>query len=166
MLKVFKDSSNEALLKIYFQTYLLIERSLRIRSHHQLTIREMMMVNLIERLAETNRNTPSALAEYLQVSLPIISTSVKSLIRKGYITKKMNHDDNRVSFLQVTQKGKQSNMNSLNLSENLIEKSFKQLNPFELKGLQKLLKMLEKVIDEENKTLDAIEETTTANHNK
>ncbi|MFZ9139565.1 MAG: MarR family transcriptional regulator, partial [Bacilli bacterium] len=103
MFKIFGNDFKELFLKFYFQSYLLIERSLRIRSGNQLTMREMLLLGLLSRLKKNNSHTVMNISKYLQVSPPIISSSVKSLIRKGYIKKTLNQEDNRIYFLELTE---------------------------------------------------------------
>jgi len=87
MFKIFGDNFQDSFLKFYFQAYLLIERSLRIRSQNSLTIREMLLLGLLDRMKKINDHTVMNIAKYLQLSPPVISNSVKSLIRKGYLKK-------------------------------------------------------------------------------
>jgi DNA-binding MarR family transcriptional regulator len=154
MFKIFKDQFNEAFIKFYFQAYLLMERSLRIRSKNKITIREMMLINLVDRLSETKHNTLSNLASYLQVSTPVVSVSVKSLIQKGYMSKKLNLDDNRIYHLQLTEKGKAHIKNSLAFSERLLKQGMKKLSPFDIAALKKAFEAAEIAIDLENQQLD------------
>ena len=159
MFKIFKDQFNEVFIKFYFQAYLLMERSLRIRSKNKITIREMMLINLIDRLSETKHNTLSNLASYLQVSTPVVSVSVKSLIHKGYMLKKLNLDDNRIYHLQLTDKGKAHIKNSLAFSERLLKQGMKRLSPFDIAALKKAFEAAETAIDLENQQLDLEENT-------
>lgn len=154
MFKIFKDQFNETFLKFYFQAFLLMERSLRVRSKNQITIREMMLINLLDRLSESKNNTISNVSAYLQVSTPVVSVSVKSLMRKGYLTKKLNLDDNRIYYLQVTEKGKAHIKNSLAFSERLLAQGMKKLTPFDIAALKKAFLAAESAIDLENKQLD------------
>ena len=154
MFKIFGDNFREVFLKFYFQSYLLMERSLRIRSQNQLTIREMLLLGFFERLKKTNNNTVMNVAKYLQVSPPVISSSVKSLIRKGYVTKVLNPEDNRIYFLELTQKGLLSNQRSFQFSNKLLEKGTGKLSLFDMKSLLKAFRLVETVIDEENQVLD------------
>lgn len=154
MFKIFKDQFNEVFLKFYFQSYLLIERSLRIRSKNQISIREMMLINMVDRLKESHNNTLSNIASYLQVSPPVISVSVKSLIRKGYLTKRLNLDDNRVYYLDLTEKGQSHIKNALAFSERLFKQGMKKLTPFDIAVLKKVFSAAEAAVDEENKQLD------------
>ena len=154
MFKIFKDQFNDVFLKFYFQLYLLMERSLRIRSKNQITIREMMMINLVDRLKENNNNTLSNIAAYLQVSTPVVSVSVKSLIRKGCLTKRLNLDDNRVFYLELTPKGAMHIKNALAFSERLLKQGMKKLSPFDIAALKKAFNATEFAVDEENKQLD------------
>ena len=157
MFKIFGDNFKELFLKFFFQSYLLIERSLRIRSNNSLTMREMLLLGMLERLKKTNNHTVMNLAKYLQVSPPIISNSVKSLIRKNYLTKVLNPDDNRIYFLELTEKGILSNQNSLNFSEKMMKKGMGKISLFDIRSLLKSFKAIESVIDEENQALDVEE---------
>ena len=158
MFKIFGDNFKELFLKFFFQSYLLIERSLRIRSNNSLTMREMLLLGMLERLKKTNNHTVMNLAKYLQVSPPIISNSVKSLIRKNYLTKVLNPDDNRIYFLELTEKGILSNQNSLNFSEKMMKKGMGKISLFDIRSLLKSFKAIESVIDEENQALDVEEQ--------
>lgn len=154
MFKIFGDNFQDLFLKFYFQAYLLIERSLRIRSQNKLTIREMLLLGLLDRMKKNNDHTVMNIAKYLQVSPPVISNSVKSLIRKGYLKKVLNTNDNRVFFLELTEQGKLSNQRSFQFGDKLVKKSMGKLSLFDVRALIKAFQVVETVIDEENKTLD------------
>lgn len=154
MFKLFDDSFNDSFIKIFFQSLLLLERRLRVVTHNTLTLREVMILSIIERLAKTKRNTSGNIAAYLQVSPPVISTSIKTLIKKGYIIKRINHDDNRFFYLDLTDKGKDSNRKSVDFNTQIMKKITGNLSPFDIKGIFKLFKSIELIIDEENKVLD------------
>ena len=158
MFKIFGNDFQELFLKFYFQAYLLIERSLRIRSQNNITIREMLLLGFLDRLKKTGNNTVMNVAKYLQVSPPVISNSVKSLIRKGYIKKVLNPEDNRIFFLELTEKGQQSNLRSFNLGGKLVKNSVGKLSLFDIRALIKAFKVVENVIDQENQELDREEQ--------
>ncbi len=157
MFKIFGDTFKELFLKFYFQSYLLMERSLRIRSQNKLTIREMLLLGFLERTKKNNDHTVMNIAKYLQVSAPVISISVKSLIRKGYIKKILNPEDNRSFFLELTDKGVISNQRSFQFTERILGKSVGKLSVFDIKSLMKAFQIVETVIDEENALLDTEE---------
>jgi DNA-binding MarR family transcriptional regulator len=154
MFKLFSDSVNENFLKFYFQALMLLERRLRMKTHGNLTLREVMVIAIIDRLAKTKKNTHTNVVKYLQVSAPVISTTIKSLIRKGYLVKRINNEDNRFFFIELTQKGQQSNKNSSEFNNYLANKALLHLTPFDVKSIYKFFKISEKIIDEENKILD------------
>ena len=157
MFKIFGDTFRELFLKFYFQSYLLMERSLRIRSKNNLTIREMLLLGFLERMKKNNNHTVMNIANYLQVSPSIISSSVKSLIRKGYIKKVLNREDNRFYFLELTQRGIISNQRSFQFTERILGKSVGKLSVFDIKALMKAFKIVETIVDEENQLLDSEE---------
>jgi DNA-binding MarR family transcriptional regulator len=157
MFKIFGDTFRELFLKFYFQSYLLMERSLRIRSKNNLTIREMLLLGFLERMKKNNNHTLMNVAKYLQVSPPVISSSVKSLVRKGYLIKVLNPEDNRIFFLELTEKAKLSNQRSFQFTERILGKSVGKMTLFDIKALKKSFQIVETVIDEENQLLDAEE---------
>ena len=157
MFKIFGDNFRELFLKFYFQSYLLMERSLRIRSKNNLTIREMLLLGFLERMKKNNNHTLMNVAKYLQVSPPVISSSVKSLMRKGYLIKVLNSEDNRIFFLELTEKAKLSNQRSFQFTERILGKSVGKMTLFDIKALKKSFQIVETVIDEENQLLDAEE---------
>ncbi|MEN9819758.1 MAG: hypothetical protein RL379_536 [Bacillota bacterium] len=165
MFKIFGDNFQDLFLKFYFQAYLLIERSLRIRSQNKLTIREMLLVGILDRMKKNNNHTVMNAAKYLQVSPPVISSSIKSLIRKGYLKKVLNPEDNRIFFLELTEKGQLSNQRSFQFGDKMVKKSMGRLTLFDVRALMKAFNVVEKVIDEENKLLDE-EEIVITNQKK
>ncbi len=162
MFQIFGNTFRELFLKFYFQSYLLMERSLRIRSQNKLTIREMLLLGFLERMKKNNEHTVMNIVKYLQVSPPIISSAVKSLIRKGYIKKVLNTEDNRIYFLELTEKGITSNQRSFQFTERILGKSVGKLSVFDIKALMKAFQIVESVIDEEHGLLD-IEENQKTN---
>lgn len=164
MFKIFGDNFQDLFLKFYFQAYLLIERSIRIRSQNKLTIREVLLLGLLDRMKKSNNHTVMNVAKYLQVSPPIISSSIKSLIRKGYLKKVLNTNDNRVYFLELTDQGKISNQRSFQFADKLVKKSIGKLSMFDIRSLMKAFQVVENIIDEENKILD-IDEKSPSNPN-
>ena len=156
-MKIFTNTFSDNFIKFYFQALLLLERSLRVRTSNQLSLREVMLLNILDRLSRTNQNTAMNIAKYLQVSPPIISQAIKSLVKKGYLMKRINHDDNRYFFLDLTEKGKQSNENSMAINHRLVSQGMKKVSPFDIKGIVKFFKISEELVDAENRILDEIE---------
>jgi DNA-binding MarR family transcriptional regulator len=117
----------------------------------------MLLLGFLERMKNNNEHTVTNISKYLQVSPPIVSSSVKSLIRKGYIKKILNTSDNRIFFLELTEKGVISNQRSFQFTERILGKSIGKLNVFDIKALMKAFNIVEMVIDEENELLDSEE---------
>jgi DNA-binding MarR family transcriptional regulator len=117
----------------------------------------MLLLGFLERMKKNNSHTVMNVAKYLQVSAPVISSSVKSLIRKGYIKKVLNPEDNRIFFLELTEKGIVSNQRSFQFTERILGKSVGKLSVFDIKALMKAFQIVETVIDEENALLDTEE---------
>jgi DNA-binding MarR family transcriptional regulator len=108
-------------------------------------------------MKKSNQHTVMNIAKYLQVSPPVISSSVKSLIKKNYIKKVLNTNDNRFYFLELTEKGTISNQRSFQFTERILAKSVRKLSIFEIKAIMKAFNIVERVVDDENRLLDTEE---------
>lgn len=85
-----------AVLSIFSKNYMEQKKGLPIRPS------EMGVLNII---TETlGPHTPVMLAEMLEVSKPMITAHLTSLVNKGYVIKKPSSEDKRVYYIIPTQK--------------------------------------------------------------
>lgn len=154
---LFKDDAIEQMMKIYTIVYLLTERSLRVRNKDNITLREALILESIYRLVDEKRNIPSQLAKYLNVSLPSLSTTIKSLMRKKYIRKRLSTEDNRFYFLDLTQKGIDFNIKNRLFRESLSMKAFGPLTWLTNSYIRALADKVGEFAQDEHLKLDEIE---------
>ena len=86
-----------AVLSIFSKTYMDLKKGLPIRPS------EMGVLNIITEVP--GPHTPVMLAELLQVSKPMITAHITSLVNKGYIMKQPSTEDKRAYYILPTQRG-------------------------------------------------------------
>ncbi len=74
-----------------------------------LSVREMHVIETAAALTATGRNTMSAVAGALNISVGALTTAVTTLIRKGYLSRGSDPDDRRVVRVFPTALGREAN---------------------------------------------------------
>lgn len=86
-----------AVLSVFAKNYMDLKKGLPVRPS------EMGVLNIISQTEE--KYTPVKLAELLCVSKQMITTHIRSLESKGYITKEASPRDKRAYYILPTEKG-------------------------------------------------------------
>ena len=73
------------------------------------SVREMHILEAATALMETNRNTMTAVAGALHISVGALTTAVDTLIRKGYLARGSDPGDRRVVKIFPTDTGREAN---------------------------------------------------------
>lgn len=157
MKHLFKSTMQDQLLRSFSMAYLLLERSLKIRSKGKVTLREAFVVEVIDRIKGTGKNTPSEIGKVLTMSLPALSPILRSLIKKNYIKKVLSYKDNRVYYLELTTVGKQFVENNIAYRSEMVNNTFGFLNLFSDFVFQKLADKVEEFVKADHLLLDALE---------
>jgi len=114
-------------MSLFSRNYLDLKRDMPIRPS------EMGILNIIANIL--GQHTAVMLAERINVSRPMITAHLKVLLKKGYVEKQQSAEDKRISYLYLTQKGKElvesarvlMNENLDMLREGMGEEKYEQL---------------------------------------
>lgn len=114
-------------MSLFSRNYLDLKRDMPIRPS------EMGVLNIIAN--RPGQHTAVMLAERINVSRPMITAHLKVLLKKGYVEKQQSAEDKRISYLYLTQKGKElvesarvlMNENLDMLREGMGEEKYEQL---------------------------------------
>lgn len=130
-----KDLINELLVKVFNQILSIEEEVLR----REGVLLSMTEVHVLEAINNSSNPTMTNVATKLRVTVGTLTTSVTTLVKKGYVLRERSEDDRRVVLLSLTK-------NALNVlkihddfHENMIEAAVKDLNLEEDKVLVKSL---------------------------
>ncbi len=157
MKEIFKSSVQDQLLRSFIMVFLLVERSLKVRSKGKITIREAFILEMIDRLSPLKQNTPSVMAKMLNISLPSLSVTIKSLLKKQYVTKVLSTEDNRFYYLQLSSQGHSFIQKNHAFRDNLTHKTLGVMNLFSDLIAQKIANAVEQYAREEHAVLDKLE---------
>ena len=73
-----------------------------------LSVREMHVIEAVSRLEKLQKNTMSQVASRLHISSGALTTSVNTLIKKGYLKRSADPNDRRIVLVFVTELGQKA----------------------------------------------------------
>ncbi len=94
---------------------------------------------ILEYVKKNGRCTQKEIADYLQVSPPSIATSVKRLVKRGYLSKTIDENDQRATLIELTEAGAALSETCRIQFDALDERIFAQVSEVERQQLYDLL---------------------------
>lgn len=99
------DTINEILVHLFYEIWELEEKAIITEEFKDITNKDMHIIEAIGLLDESNM---SNIAKKRNITVGSLTTSMNSLVRKGYVTREKNDADRRVVNIQLTDKGKRA----------------------------------------------------------
>ena len=100
-----RDQLNSFFVNAFNNIMLWEERALLNSGITNLSIKEIHVISAVVKLQAENNNTMSQIAAALNISVGALTTSVNTLIRKGYLQRFANEKDRRKVFVSATENG-------------------------------------------------------------
>lgn len=97
---------------------------------------------ILEVVQEKGSCTQKEIVDSLQVSAPSVNTSVKRLVKKGYLKKQVDENDQRASLVSITPLGKIQTQACRNKFDEMDERVFKGLSAEERENLLTVMQFL------------------------
>ena len=163
MKDIFKTTIQDQLLRSFVMIFLLAERSLKVRTQGKVTLREAFILEMISRLSSSKQNTPSVMSKMLNISLPSLSVTIKSLLKKKYVTKVLSQDDNRFYYVQLSPLGENFVNNNHAFRDKMTTKTLGLFTLFSDIVAHKIANEIEKYAREEHAVLDQLERSESRN---
>lgn len=133
-----KDLVNELLVDVFNHILSIEERTLK-QKGVKLSMTE---VHVLEAIKNTSPTTMSNVADKLRITLGTLTTSIHTLVKKGYVERVRGVEDKRIVFLALTEPAKKVLKIHEAFHDEMIESVFKDLN---IEEDEVLIKSLEKV---------------------
>jgi DNA-binding MarR family transcriptional regulator len=112
---------------------------------------------MLNEIHTQGRTTSSYLSKSLNLSVPNTSRSVNSLYKLGYINKKKDINDKRITYISLSQKGLDLISKFIGIAQEKFLERFKVLSESEIDDLNdsflKMKNILIKIRDSNNKNL-------------
>lgn len=74
-----------------------------------LSVKELHVIEAVSELCQSGQNTMSIIAERLAIQVSSLTTSVGTLVRKGYLARQADPKDRRIIRIVLTEKGEEAN---------------------------------------------------------
>ncbi len=118
------------------------ERYLKHTGVRGLSVRELHILEAVAALAPQGRNTMSATAKQLRISVGALTTAVNTLVNKGFVRRSAREGDRRVVVLELTEPGREANRKHDAFHREMIRKVGEMLDDASLSNLcQSLAKL-------------------------
>ena len=133
-----KDLVNELLVEVFNNILSIEEKALR----DQGVELSMSEVHVLEAIPNAEHPTMTNVARKLRVTVGTLTTSVGTLVKKGFVKRERGVEDRRIVFLKLTKSAEEVLDIHAKFHDNMINSVFKDLN---LEEDEVLIKSLEKI---------------------
>ncbi len=96
-------------------------------------------MHIIEAIGLGNDSTMSAVARRQGVTAGSLTTSINSLVKKGYVVRSRSEQDRRIVYISLTEKGRKAYYHHENFHREMINAAVKNLSEEELPLLARTL---------------------------
>ncbi len=118
------------------------ERSLESISNGKLSLKEIHVIEAVNKAVAINENTISGVAKILCVTVGTLTVAVNVLEKKGYVVKTRDQHDKRITYLTLTELGEYINESHEKFHKQMIDDVMHLTNEREQEILISSLKKL------------------------
>ena len=108
-----------------------------------LSIKEYHTLDVVDYLTRTGNNTISDIAKALSITLSTCTINIDRLMEKGYLNKIKKVTDKRISYIELTEKGKMARQKHENMHRLQVQDAIKNLTLTEKVSLFNAINKLE-----------------------
>ncbi|MCD8087287.1 MAG: winged helix DNA-binding protein [Oscillospiraceae bacterium] len=123
-------------------------QALRRVGARNLSVKEIHVLEAVSEQAQRDQNTMSAIAESLSIQTSSLSTSVRTLVRKGYLTRRNGVQDRRQVYITLTDKGEAVNRVHSQFHAQMVRSAAAQFSDEEIELLTQMLEQLDRFFAE------------------
>jgi len=136
-----REQLNAFFVKTFNSILALEERALAGRGR-ALSVRELHVIEAVVELEKRDRNAMSAVAAALNISVGALTTSVGTLIRKGFLVRGSDPADRRVVRVLPTEAGREVNARHAAFHRDMLDQVERVLGEDDLSRLTRALSQL------------------------
>ena len=138
---------NHFLVNVFNEVLRTEEASLKTKEFHNLSIREMHVIEAVCEGAQTAKNTASEIASSQRITAGTLTTTINTLEKKGYVKRRQDQRDKRVVRIYPTEKGETANKVHASFHHEMVSSIMSAMDEEELamfvKGLAAVQEFLE-----------------------
>ncbi|KRL40533.1 MarR family transcriptional regulator [Liquorilactobacillus nagelii DSM 13675] len=136
---------NDSLVRIYTDILWIEENELRKSQFSDVSIKEMHAINVITMY---DQKTASQVAKELHLTPGTLTATIDRLVKKNYVKRIRSNHDRRVIRLGLTQKGRLMYRAHDAFHRMMVRSFLRDLDPAEIKTIEKALQNLESFLRE------------------
>lgn len=138
-----RETLNDILVNLFFEILDLEERELIKGEFKNISVNDMHIIDAIEPGEGKNM---SAIAKIQGVTIGSLSTSMNSLVKKGYVVRERSEEDRRMVIIKLTEKGLRAYEKHKTFHEQMVDAALRALAEDE-KAMPKVVKVLKGVAE-------------------
>jgi len=139
---------NDFFVHVFNKILVWEEQALNRSGAHDITVKELHVLEAAHDLAQEGKNTMTAIADALSIRVSSLTTAVNTLVRKGYLERGGEPGDRRVIRVQLTEKGEEANRLHSQFHQKMINGIAQHLGEGELEVLTDSLQQLDRFFNE------------------
>lgn len=130
---------NQLLVKLFKDITEIEERAVQTGEYKGVTANDL---HVIEAIGINEPKNMSSVAKELKVTMGTLTTSVNSLVKKGFVIRVRSEEDRRVVLVSLTEPGKKAYLHHKQFHDTMIEEATRGLSVEEQEVLTKMLRNL------------------------
>ena len=139
---------NDFFVHVFNKILVWEEQALSRSGAHDITVKELHVLEAAHDLARQGKNTMTAIADSLSIRVSSLTTAVNTLVRKGYLERGSEPGDRRIIRVRLTEKGEEANRLHSQFHKRMIEGVSQHLGDMELEILTASLRQLDQFFNE------------------
>ena len=133
------DAINTTLVHLFNEIWELEGEAVITEEYKDITNNDM---HIIEAIGLGKDSTMSMVAKKMRITAGSLTTSINSLVKKGYVTRKRSEKDRRVVHIMLTERGEKAYFHHKNFHIQMVSCATENMNDHEIQSLLKLLQDL------------------------
>ena len=134
-----REVINDVLVHLFNEIMELEEQAIITEEYKDITNNDM---HIIEAIGLDGDSTMSMVAKKMRITAGSLTTSINSLVKKGYVTRKRSDKDRRVVHIMLTEKGEKAYFHHRDFHIQMVSCATENMDDQEIQRLLELLQDL------------------------
>ena len=144
MLEIKEKELNTFFVEVFNDILAKEEKIFNNTEYKDLTIKECHVLEAIAILKKDRNNKMTNIANKINISVGALTTSIKTLLKKGYVKRTICEQDHRIIYINLTSKGEAANAIHEEFHSKMINYIFMSHSKEELQSLVQCLETFKK----------------------
>lgn len=130
-----REVINDVLVRLFNEIWELEEEAIITEEFKDITNNDMHIIEAVG----LHGGRMSVIAEKLRITVGSLTTSMNSLVKKGYVVRERSEEDRRVVYIRLTEKGEKAYHHHERFHQQMVDAAMEELDEEEVSLLAKTL---------------------------